>query len=90
MKKVKQKISLNEERRSIELQLIDCNCNDCIFLVKDCKKNQKHKDFNSEDGLEYGYCEKKKINVSYIPDICQVETQECFLHRKLVIEKYFD
>ncbi len=32
--------------------------------------------------IHYGYCDKFKKPVSFIPNVCQVETQECFVHRK--------
>lgn len=32
--------------------------------------------------LNYGTCTKFEKKVSFIPDTCQLETQECFLHRK--------
>lgn len=57
-----------------ELQLIDCNCNDCKFLERDLSKQSK--------GVNYGKCLKKNIDVSFMPGICQLETQDCFIHRK--------
>ena len=121
---------------SIELQQIDCNCNDCKFMVRDFAKFQKWSDWNKglqiidfekkkakaiEDAkaqlaevqirgikseirgseyvlkkankmefvfdksglLSYGNCTKLNKEVSFIPDICQLETQNCFEHRKL-------
>jgi len=32
--------------------------------------------------IHYGYCDKFKKPVSFIPNICQLDTQECFLHRR--------
>lgn len=116
-----------------ELQKIDCNCNDCIFMVRDAEKFkvslenhykwqfdyfttiknkliQKakwYKDkfydlemwdnllteadrmkfiFNkSEAKLNFGYCNKKNKEVSFIPNHCQLDTQDCFTHRKTKI-----
>jgi len=31
---------------SIELQKIDCNCNDCLFLERSLSKRQQHVDFH--------------------------------------------
>ena len=40
----------------------------------------------SEGGcsLGFGYCEKLKKEVSFIPNTLQLETQQCFKHRKLI------
>lgn len=32
--------------------------------------------------LNYGNCTKLKKSVSFIPNVCQIETQNCFVHRK--------
>jgi hypothetical protein len=70
----------------IELQKIDCNCNDCMYLVRNFEKLKKHK--SSYDGtglmdnLQYGDCSKLNKPISFIPNICQIETQKCFQHRK--------
>lgn len=113
-----------------ELQKIDCNCNDCIFMIRNidkfkdsiekhhkwqldyfnCYKNKLivkanyHKNrfynlefwdlllteaedmkfqFNKNEAIiNFGYCEKLSKEVSFIPNTCQIETQECFKHRK--------
>ncbi len=113
-----------------ELQKIDCNCNDCIFMCRDSdkfkaslelhykwqfdyfttKKNKliekakwyKDKFYDlemwdkllteaermkfifdkSEAKINFGYCNKKEISVSFLPNICQLDTQDCFTHRK--------
>lgn len=104
-----------------ELQLIDCNCNDCKFLVRNNYKKQlsdqlherwqrEEFDRNRNDALfqayvykdtialnieikktlkvkkpllTYGYCKKFDFKeVSFIPNTCQLETQDCFVHRK--------
>jgi hypothetical protein len=33
--------------------------------------------------IHYGFCEKLKKDVSFIPNIFQYETQKCFEHRRL-------
>ncbi len=71
----------------IELQKIDCNCNDCIFMIRDFEK------FKSWDKLyagqekashriHYGKCSKFNKDVSFIPNTLQLDTQECFKHRR--------
>jgi len=91
----------------IELQKIDCNCNDCNFMVRDIEKYKKslstHRkwrldsfekrklltgysdkfQFNKKEvSINYGRCNKLNKNVLFIPNTCQLETQECFNHRK--------
>jgi len=118
---------------SVDLQNIDCNCNNCIFMVRDSETYKKwlnwHKyldekefirnkakaisdaqnhidnaidehDLRSANGnmrvalkmkwqfdkkglIHYGNCEKFKKPVSFIPDLCQIETQKCFENRRL-------
>ena len=115
----------NLDKESIYLlQLIDCNCNNCIHMVRDMGKyakweglerirqNQefdKKKEaarlaveacedevgkktllhaynkmrfmFDRQYLLNYGDCKKLSKPVSFIPNICQLETQNCFEHR---------
>lgn len=68
------------------LQLIDCNCNDCIHLTRDFDKlnlhRQQYQGTGLMDNLQFGDCNKKQVAVSFIPNVCQLETQQCFQHRK--------
>jgi hypothetical protein len=114
----------------IELQKIDCNCSDCIFMVRDIQRyNRSLEDhhrwqldyFNTlknnlikkakewrdrwndlekydtvhkmadkmrfqfdrnEAMINYGQCSKFNKPVSFIPNTCQLETQNCFEHRR--------
>lgn len=95
----------------IELQKIDCNCNDCKFMVRDFEKYQKSLEFHERESKRYfeivkaklppeeqekakfqfnrneaminfGNCTKLNKQVSFIPNTCQLETQECFEHRR--------
>jgi hypothetical protein len=72
---------------SIEQQLIDCNCNDCKFMVRDLEMLNKHKKTfvgtGIMDKLNFGMCTKFNKSVTFIPNTCQLETQQCFEHRKL-------
>lgn len=110
-----------------ELQKIDCNCNDCIFMVRDSNKfdevvKQDHADqeflfankkrraiekaqitmkTNEAKGtialkaaqdlkyayqggikLNYGHCNHFDKEVSFQPNVLQLETQTCFVHRR--------
>ncbi len=68
------------------LQLLDCNCNDCKFMVRDLPKLNKHKKSYEGTGLmdklEFGHCKKFDKEVSFIPNLCSLDTQFCFEHRK--------
>lgn len=113
----------------IALQKIDCNCNDCKFMVRDMDKYSKSLElhnkwqsdyFNTIKSkllaranewkklgdidkynhivksansmkfqfdkstalINYGYCSKLSKDVSFIPNVCQIDTQECFEHRR--------
>lgn len=113
----------------IELQKIDCNCNDCKFMVRDVVKyqesltdhhkwqldyfnvlreninkkaiewrrkgdlekyesvskqadNMKFQFDRNEAMINFGNCTKLNKQVSFIPNTCQLETQECFEHRR--------
>ena len=125
------------------LQLIDCNCNDCKYMVRDFDRLEQAKSqhcewqlnlFNStksnlikkaddwlrrneieknkekqilnvdkakqimkqvekmkfvfeyDSPIAYGNCSKLNKPVTFIPNVCQIETQECFEHRKSKIE----
>lgn len=69
------------------LQKIDCNCNDCIYMVRDFNK-MKSFDFlhvgqeKASHRVNYGHCNKFNKSVSFIPNTCQLETQNCFKHRR--------
>lgn len=120
-----QQVDWKTPKPSYELQLIDCNCNDCIFMKRDMVKfkkweslnreiqlsdftkskdkaikdaisvkdesgrrgqlrvaNKMNFQFDREGQINYGDCEKFNKPVSFLPNICQIETQECFKHRK--------
>ena len=117
----------------IELQKIDCNCSDCIFMVRDLEKHKlsvelHHKwqldyfniiksnlekkakewrdvkgdlekwdtllteaenikfQFNRNEAMiNYGFCSKLQKDVSFIPNTCQLDTQDCFKHRREIL-----
>jgi hypothetical protein len=56
-----------------EMQLIDTNCNDCIFLERSNKK---------VNNILYGKCKKLNKDITFIPKHCMIENQDCFKHRK--------
>lgn len=75
----------------IELQKIDCNCNDCSSMVRDIAKyrsfdslytNEKGQVTSPAHRINYGFCSKFKVDVSFIPGTCQIENQLCFTHRR--------
>lgn len=69
------------------LQKIDCNCNDCAFMTRDIDRRRRYDELHKDTAakqfrVHYGNCEKLKKTVSFISGICQLDTQECFVHRK--------
>lgn len=122
-------MSLDKES-ILELQKLDCNCNDCKFMVRDFEKFKTSTEFHykmqlnyfniirdklvkaanfwkkikndleryndilteadnmkfvfdkSTVSINYGKCSKFEKDVSFIPNVCQIETQKCFKHRK--------
>lgn len=71
----------------IELQKVDCNCNDCKFMVRDFEKRKKYDNLyvgaeNASYRINYGNCTKFNKEVSFIPNTCQPQTQKCFQHRR--------
>jgi len=78
-------VKINLEKESIfELQLLDCNCNNCGFFVRDIEKTQA---LNSNEKIiankiHYGKCDKLNIPIAEIANIALLETQGCFVHRK--------
>ena len=42
--------------------------------------------FEYDSPIAYGNCSKLNKPVTFIPNVCQIETQECFEHRKSKIE----
>jgi predicted house-cleaning noncanonical NTP pyrophosphatase (MazG superfamily) len=38
----------------------------------------------SDCTINYGHCKKFNKEISFIPNICQLDTQECFKHRKSI------
>lgn len=72
-----------------ELQKIDCNCNDCIFMVRDFETKQKWDDTelhenqkNASFRIHYGKCTELNKEVSFIPNTISLDNQNCFKHRK--------
>lgn len=113
-----------------ELQKIDCNCNDCLFMVRDSEKLNRSLEFHKQIQLDeferekqrlldlsnyyqreeneleisemlyqeqkkmrfqfdkkeiritYGDCSKLNKPVSFIQGTCQIDTQNCFHHRR--------
>ena len=71
-----------------EIQKIDCNCNDCKFMTRNFDKMKSfdylHKgQEKASHRINYGNCTKLNKEVSFIPNTCQLETQSCFIHRRI-------
>jgi hypothetical protein len=56
-------------------------------MVRDLEMLNKHKKTfvgtGITDKLNFGLCTKFNKSVTFIPATCQLETQQCFEHRKL-------
>lgn len=127
MHKESQELKMDKES-IIALQKLDCNCNDCKFMVRNIVKyresQERHREWQfsyfttiknkmiekaqawiakgeekkgqtllKEAGLmkfqhentsyiNYGTCMAFNKEVSFIPNTLQLETQQCFIHRK--------
>lgn len=74
----------------IELQKLDCNCSDCIFMFRDLEKKRSwdwlydtlHGGHKQSWRIHYGKCSRFNKEVQFTPGQCQLHTQECFVHRK--------
>lgn len=115
-----------EKESAYYLQKIDCNCNNCHWMIRDLDKYKMWSDWHREQALmaferakakafeiayateneharksllflankmtfqferpviNYGHCALVTPNkpISFIPGICQLGTQKCFVHRK--------
>lgn len=84
--KQKNVITKKKAKTSYDLQKVDCNCNDCTFMARDINLLKEHKKTYEGTGLMddlmFGDCIRYKKPVSFIPNVCQLETQDCFIHRK--------
>ena len=112
-----------------ELQNIDCNCTNCLYMVRDLEERKEslawHKQLDFQEferrkakwwelylwytdrnepekatlmklehsrmrfefdksryTVHYGCCAKLEKKVSFIPEVCQLDTQDCFINRK--------
>lgn len=69
---------------SLELQNLDCNCNNCKYFIRDIdltKNNNKYiRDKSST--IHYGFCDFKNQNIAEISNILLIHTQKCFINRK--------
>lgn len=54
------------------------------WLIEKAKKLQFQ--FDKTGLINYGGCDKLKKPVTFIPDNCQLETQDCFKHRRSLTE----
>lgn len=52
----------------------------CEGLLRVANKLQFQ--FSKEGAISYGHCTKFDKSVSFIPAVCQLDTQECFEHRR--------
>lgn len=90
MQQIKKKPFILDAESKYLLQNIDCNCNDCKFMERNIEKYKSfdHLHVNEKGQVvnafrcQYGKCTKFDKEVSFLPNTCQVYTQDCFVHRK--------
>jgi hypothetical protein len=51
------------------------------YIMKEASEMRFQFD-KSEASINYGDCSKLNKPVSFIPNVCQPDTQHCFIHRK--------
>lgn len=82
---------MENKEKSLILQKIDCNCNDCKFLQRDFIKFNSFDELHKNNAgqvtrpahrINYGNCTKLQKEITFIPNLLQIHTQECFQHRK--------
>lgn len=71
---------------SIELQNLDCNCNNCKWFIRDVEKTKLN---NTNDKIvankvHYGTCGKFNKPVAEIANILLLHTQNCFENRRSI------
>lgn len=76
------------------LQCLDCNCNDCGYMVRDFEAYKESEalaikinpNVPKNNIANYGFCEKLKKSVKFYIGILSIENQKCFLHRKILTQ----
>lgn len=58
---------------------------DKVSVLQKDVKEMKFQFDRKQCSINYGHCEKFNKPVSFIPGVCQIDTQKCFVHRKDVI-----
>lgn len=76
-----------DKQSTITFQKIDCNCNDCIYMIRNQDKMNSFNNLHTgqekaSHRCNYGFCNKLNKEVIFIPNTCQLETQNCFKHRR--------
>jgi hypothetical protein len=71
---------------SIELQNLDCNCNNCKFFKRDIEKTKLNNNNPQiiEFKIHYGKCEKFNKEVKEVANVLLLHTQECFENRRTI------
>lgn len=69
---------------SIEIQNLDCNCNNCAHFIRDIEKTRR---LNTNEKIvankvHYGFCDKLNKPVAEIANILLLHTQQCFKNRR--------
>lgn len=86
-------LSKQKKLESYECQLIDKNCNDCRYMIRDKEKQDYWNDWTrlnlgKKSDINYGKCQKYNKDISFIP--VNSMDNECFEHRNLELAKLED
>lgn len=62
----------------IELQKIDCNCNDCVYMLRNQNKMNSFNNLHigqerASHRCNYGLCTTFSKEVVFIPNTCQLD-----------------
>ncbi len=71
-----------EKEKQLAFEIVDRQENEQACQAQLRKARKMRFQFDKEGLVNYGSCTKLNKPVSFIPDICQIETQECFEHRR--------
>jgi hypothetical protein len=88
--KHKLSVSISDKEALIELENLDCNCNTCVYMLRNLEKLRSfdklydtlHGGHKQSWRIHYGHCVFFNKEVQFTPEQCQIHTQECFRNRK--------
>ncbi len=73
--------AIEDAKENIELAKNDDDKRACMGLLRVAEKMKFQ--FSRDGMISYGDCTKFNKQVSFLPEVCQIETQQCFEHRRI-------